>query len=187
MTKCVCRSRENPTYFDVPMHNAAFDGCLVCVQQMLGKNGKNINETDLFGDTALHGASRTGQFDVTRYLLQHKASVFVKNTMGNTPLHYAISYIKSKCLPVEDQPVIRIFLDRGIKLRQECELNYDCSVRTTVYAMISGRKLCQNSAVVFMGIRCKLNSIRDTHRMIGEMLWSSRFDKVWHTDKDNQK
>ena len=43
------------------------------------------------GHTALHIASKLGSKDVAKVLLQHKASVMVKDIKGCTPLYLAAS------------------------------------------------------------------------------------------------
>eukprot|EP01097_Dermamoeba_algensis_P012140 TRINITY_DN98_c0_g1_i6.p1 TRINITY_DN98_c0_g1~~TRINITY_DN98_c0_g1_i6.p1 ORF type:complete len:390 (-),score=120.83 TRINITY_DN98_c0_g1_i6:815-1984(-) len=57
----------------------------------LFEKGSNVNvdETDQYGDTALHIAAAKGRYEVAKFLISKKANVNQKNKTGSTPLHKA--------------------------------------------------------------------------------------------------
>lgn len=59
-------------------------------------NGININAQDAgTGNNALHIASELGYIEIVETLLIHRARVNIKNRLGCTPLHFAISSQRS--------------------------------------------------------------------------------------------
>mmetsp|Transcript_22581 Transcript_22581/g.20505 ORF Transcript_22581/g.20505 Transcript_22581/m.20505 type:complete len:295 (-) Transcript_22581:170-1054(-) len=58
-------------------------------------NGLEV--TDRSGLTPLHLASKLGQFDIVKLLIDMGADVNAKTLDGNTPLHYAIGYNRFDC------------------------------------------------------------------------------------------
>lgn len=87
---------ENPrsTNGNTVLHFAA-EGGAVAVMELLLRQGANVEDTNYFGETALHIAARKGELDVARtlvaLLLEHGASVNISNSDGWTPLHNAAS------------------------------------------------------------------------------------------------
>lgn len=69
------------------LHWASENG-LVDIATLLIEQGADPNETDHFGNTALHIALRYP--DMVQLLLESGAKVNAKNAMGNTPLHLAV-------------------------------------------------------------------------------------------------
>jgi ankyrin repeat protein len=59
--------------------------------QMLTENVTNINLRNDRGQTALHKASRRGDIDIIRIILNHGADVDTQDDGGSTPLHLVIS------------------------------------------------------------------------------------------------
>ncbi|UCF96727.1 MAG: ankyrin repeat domain-containing protein [Spirochaetaceae bacterium] len=82
------------------LHWAAENG-LVDMAALLIEQGADPNETDHFGNTALHLAlAYPGMIDL---LLKSGAKVDARNAMGNTPLHLA----------VKDRRAVEILLAAG--------------------------------------------------------------------------
>eukprot|EP00954_Amorphochlora_amoebiformis_P025243 1371744-Amorphochlora_amoeboformis.AAC.1 len=52
---------------------------------------KVINFKDWDGSTALHAAAKAGAFEVVRYLMRSKADLTLKNHIGHTALHAAMT------------------------------------------------------------------------------------------------
>jgi ankyrin repeat protein len=69
------------------LHWAAENG-LTEIAALLIEQGADVDETDHFGNTALHLALNYP--DMISLLLESGASVNAKNAMGNTPLHLAV-------------------------------------------------------------------------------------------------
>jgi ankyrin repeat protein len=71
------------------LHKAAFWGHAHIVPWLLAPPptgcGLDPNAVDFNGDTALHDAARFGHTDVVNQLLEHGASVYIKNKQGQTP------------------------------------------------------------------------------------------------------
>jgi ankyrin repeat protein len=74
------------------LHWAAENG-LLDIAALLIEQGADPNETDQFGNTALHLALANPQ--MVELLLASGADVNAKNAMGNTPLHLAVKYRRS--------------------------------------------------------------------------------------------
>jgi ankyrin repeat protein len=70
------------------LHWASENG-LVDIAALLIQQGADPNDTDHFGNTALHLALRYPE--MVRLLLESGSKVNAKNAMGNTPLHLAVS------------------------------------------------------------------------------------------------
>jgi ankyrin repeat protein len=71
------------------LHWAAENG-LIDIAALLIEQGADADETDHFGNTALHLA--LAYSDMIDLLLASGANVDAKNAMGNTPLHLAVKY-----------------------------------------------------------------------------------------------
>jgi ankyrin repeat protein len=69
------------------LHWAAENG-LTDVATLLIEQGADVDETDHFGNTALHLA--LAYPDLMALLLENGANVNARNAMGNTPLHLAV-------------------------------------------------------------------------------------------------
>ncbi len=69
------------------LHWAAENG-LIDIAALLIEQGADVDETDHFGNTALHLA--LAYADLIQLLLENGADVNAKNAMGNTPLHLAV-------------------------------------------------------------------------------------------------
>jgi len=85
------------------LHWAAENG-LVDIAALLIDQGADPNETDHFGNTALHVA--LSYPDMVQLLLESGADVNAKNALGNTPLH----------LSVADKRVVEVLLAAGARV-----------------------------------------------------------------------
>jgi len=77
---------------------------LVDIAALLIDQGADPNETDHFGNTALHVA--LSYPDMVQLLLESGADVNAKNALGNTPLH----------LSVADKRVVEVLLAAGARV-----------------------------------------------------------------------
>jgi len=179
MDKCVCglgdfRSRTTLKNY---IHKAAFAGCVKCVQWLIDI-GINVNTRDDYGEIPLHHAARHTRVNVVRQLLHHKSSVDVKNVAGAAPLFLATLYMDSDSK--KDLFIIKMLLDHGANTEEvEREFHLLDHRGLAVRVLAKRRQICRKVVIVFMGIRRKLLSVRDTHQIIGKLLWSTRFDPSW--------
>lgn len=176
MSECTCSGFKHlsclaPKYCSTLFRESLQNGCRFCVQWWIKTVGRNVN-AQLFGTTPLHLALKERNIPVVRQLLQYKASVNAIDKAGRTPLWIVSSY-----LYVQDAHLVKVLLDYGAK----CVNIATTHTERKVIVWATGRVRCQSAAVVFMGIRCKLNSFRDTHQTIGEIIWSTRFNYEWQT------
>lgn len=61
------------------------------VKRLVESESRPVDETDEWGDTALHAAALKGRVTVVAYLLEHGADVNKRNAAGSTPLHKALA------------------------------------------------------------------------------------------------
>nr|ADO29479.1 ankyrin repeat domain-containing protein 22 [Ictalurus punctatus] len=75
--------------YSEPICQAAYKGELHQVYQLLKADGKNLNVQDeLYGDTPLIAACKSGNISTIKYLLDQKADVSIRNKKQRTCLHY---------------------------------------------------------------------------------------------------
>lgn len=74
------------------IHDAAANGDLAEVKELLGDNPELVFSRDSKGETPLHLAAYTGHKDVAAFLLANRAEVNAKDNSGMTPLHLAELY-----------------------------------------------------------------------------------------------
>ncbi|XP_017338545.1 ankyrin repeat domain-containing protein 22 [Ictalurus punctatus] len=75
--------------YSEPICQAAYKGELHQVYQLLKADGKNLNVQDeLYGDTPLIAACKSGNISTVKYLLDQKADVSIRNKKQRTCLHY---------------------------------------------------------------------------------------------------
>ena len=70
----------------------AKDGNIREIRRALAQ-GWSINFSDYDSRTALHIASAEGHFEIVKYLVNHGASLLIKDYFGNTPYDEAKSKI----------------------------------------------------------------------------------------------
>jgi ankyrin repeat protein len=73
------------------VHDAAKNGDLAKVKEILSKNPELITTQNEDGKTPLHLATGWGRIDVMKYLISLKVDLNIKNKDGGTPLHVAAS------------------------------------------------------------------------------------------------
>jgi len=172
MTDCVC-SRNEHTY-QHSLHLSASHGCTSCLQIAI-VNSADVNMKYHFGDIPLHKASRSLHPKIVRQLLASKSFVDVKNRYGCTPLFLAAVYSTND----DGVNIIKMLLDNGARAEKAAFISLDTKWARLVYRLSNGRNMCRRTVIAFLGMRHELNSIKDTHQMIGKLLWSSRFDQSW--------
>lgn len=74
-----------------PLHEACSKGRLDEVERLLAYGICLVNETDQFGQTALHIASFEGHVDIVKLLIKKMAHLSIQDKNGWTPLHSASS------------------------------------------------------------------------------------------------
>lgn len=71
------------------IYEAAIEGDIDKVEDLLNDDPAQINAADEYGFTALHGVAGEDQLEIARLLLEHGANVDARNDEGITPLHLA--------------------------------------------------------------------------------------------------
>lgn len=74
-----------------PLHEACRKGRIEEVERLLAYGICLVNETDKFGQTALHIASFQGHIDIVKLLIKKMAFLSIQDKNGWTPLHAASS------------------------------------------------------------------------------------------------
>ncbi|MCB0325253.1 MAG: ankyrin repeat domain-containing protein [Bdellovibrionales bacterium] len=77
--------------FGTPLHQAASQGNLGQLRQVLRKDAAGVDAPGIDGDTALMAAVRAGRLEAAELLLQSGASHQVRGAQGRTALHYAVT------------------------------------------------------------------------------------------------
>lgn len=82
--------KDTPT--NKPLHLACFDPKTIAIAELLLKKGFNMNEKDLFGDTALHWAVRQENTEATVLLIKNNAKTNITNKAGKKAFYWAQKY-----------------------------------------------------------------------------------------------
>ena len=93
------------------IHDAAREGDLNKVQQLVEREFVSVNAKDNTGETPLHWASRKGHMSVVKYLLGKGADIHVKNNHGNIPLHCTSWY--------GHLPVVKFLVRKGADIHAQ--------------------------------------------------------------------
>lgn len=72
-----------------PIHQAALDGNMVRLKELINGNPNLVNVVDYDDNTPLHLSAMHGHADAAELLLDHGADVNAKNSVKMTPLHLA--------------------------------------------------------------------------------------------------
>lgn len=81
---------ERDHYGATPIHFAARNGKLECLDWLVTRSGVSPNAVTMNGNTAAHDAAATGHYDCLKYLLENtKCSVSDTTSEGATVLHIA--------------------------------------------------------------------------------------------------
>jgi hypothetical protein len=91
--------------------DAAKNGDLKQVQEILKINPAKINATDEDNYTALHWACMRAHWDVVRYLVEKGANLQTKGDDGGTPLNWAVHH--------DNVEIIRLMLENRAKLNSQ--------------------------------------------------------------------
>lgn len=76
--------------FDSSIHSACVYGDFNKIKKLIDKKPDCVNEPDKYGFTPLHYSSRSGNYDICKYLLANNASVnSITNSCKSTALHRA--------------------------------------------------------------------------------------------------
>ncbi|MCO5546790.1 hypothetical protein L7F22_000226 [Adiantum nelumboides] len=88
-------NERNPVMSQTPLHVAAASNRVEIVKFLLeweGLEKPEVEAKNMYGETALHLASKNGCSDVAKLLLEGKANLEAKTGNGMTPLHLAVWY-----------------------------------------------------------------------------------------------
>ncbi|KAN0037957.1 hypothetical protein ACTA71_000129 [Dictyostelium dimigraforme] len=91
----------------------AEQGNLEKVKHLIEVEKISPDQPDLFGDSALHGASANGRITVIEYLLGKKSNPNIKNKVGSTPLHKAVTIDHNSIGLGVQMNLIRLLLKNG--------------------------------------------------------------------------
>ena len=72
------------------IHQAALDGDVVKLNELIKTNPSLVNARDYDDNTPLHLAAIHGRADASEFLLEHGAAVNAQNSAKMTPLHVAV-------------------------------------------------------------------------------------------------
>lgn len=73
------------------LKQAASEGKLDAVKDLIENQNVSVDQPDEFGDTALHGAAQNAKEDIVKYLLDKGANPNARNKTGSTPLHKLVA------------------------------------------------------------------------------------------------
>jgi len=76
----------------------AFAGNVENVRKIVNEDTKRVHEVDDAGDSALHAAVAKGHINVANILISKGANVNLRNKVGSTPLHKAVTSERSAVL-----------------------------------------------------------------------------------------
>ncbi|XP_063611284.1 fibronectin type 3 and ankyrin repeat domains 1 protein-like, partial [Penaeus indicus] len=76
--------------------------------------GAEVNLLDVSGWSALHMAACDGTAEVVTWLLQHGASVHVRDKQGQTPLKVAVENDHHKACTVGSEECVKFLLEAGV-------------------------------------------------------------------------
>ena len=74
---------------DSNIHICSKNGNLDGLNELIAAGGVDINESDVYGCTPLHYASRNGHLETVMSLIRAKADVRIMNNKGKSPLDVA--------------------------------------------------------------------------------------------------
>lgn len=159
-------------YGSLPLHDACNVGDVECVRMLLAADPSIVLATSNGGETGLHRAVFSGSLACCRLLLDGGADVDArKKKDGSTPLARALH---AKCFMIA-----RLLVDRGAQLHP-LKGTYSGSVPESIVASVSrGNSWRATVAVLSLQRRCSpiigtLNG-RDVLRLVGRIVWSSRY------------
>ena len=99
-----------------PLYFAVLCGFSVLVKQLIVTYAQDVNDKAHHGYTPLHAASRTGDIDIARVLLDCGADLNARDFFSQTPLHWASWMGQVK--------VVQLFLEHGAALNAQSDSNY---------------------------------------------------------------
>eukprot|EP00899_Mesostigma_viride_P024166 jgi/Mesvir1/4934/Mv11264-RA.1 len=103
-----CRQRASPQVYE-----AAREGNLDQLTQLLAKKGQNVNAQNQDGETPLFAAAARGHLQIVQYLLEHKADINLASQSAGGPLHQA-----AIC---DRLSVAELLVARGANVDAECK------------------------------------------------------------------
>lgn len=134
------------------------------------EQGANINFQDskVFGVTALHDASRIGNVEIVRYLLQNGADVHSKSYKGFTALHAAAGSGKNA--------VVKILIEEGADVNEKAKDNVTALHWAAMEGNLETVKLLLNngaeadSRTSKSGLTPKDFALREGHQNVVDLL-----------------
>jgi len=156
------------------LHVAALRGCLSCIN-WLTDQGADVNAFDERGETPLHDALRTRQYEVVLHLLRCGAQVDNLNEFGQTPLGMAIQHSSVN----DTRAIVALLLTYGAKVSEMIKRSQ------TLLELLECERGCRNVCVTLLGIRrFRRNqlldqNVKDIFNIIVGMMWKTRYTNVW--------
>ncbi|KAI8497970.1 P53-induced protein with a death domain [Branchiostoma belcheri] len=83
-----CQLDSRNKHGNTPLHEAAMNGCVDVVRQLVNANC-DVKAENKDGNTPLHSAAWGGHCEVTRLLITGGTNINARNSNGDTPLHVA--------------------------------------------------------------------------------------------------
>lgn len=102
--------------FAADIHEAAKNGNLIRIEEILKANPDLVNEKDTAqGGTPLHYASGFGQIVVVKFLIERGADVNIHSKNGSTPLHVAVEQ--------DFTEIVKLLIDAGADVNAKGQEN----------------------------------------------------------------
>lgn len=92
------------TVNDELLYDAAKEGNLLVIQDILTKKKSSVNVTDISYRTALHHATYNGHLECVQYLIKREADVNAKDMNRDTSLHHAAYRGYFECVQIFHAP-----------------------------------------------------------------------------------
>jgi ankyrin repeat protein len=91
-----------------PIHDAAFEGNLKKVEEIINKDPAQVNIRDYSDTTPLYFASMAGHTEIVKFLLAHGANIELANNLGERPL--------AKAAKFKNYDTVKILLEHGAEV-----------------------------------------------------------------------
>ncbi|KAE8751214.1 hypothetical protein FOCC_FOCC002042 [Frankliniella occidentalis] len=153
------------------LHRATREGNYKIVSELLKCQYRSLDAKNEDGQTAVHVASRLGQDDILKKLIESNANINCRDTAGYTPLHYACRNNKAS--------TARILVDMG---------GANIQIRHTETGHVPLHEAASNGHVDVVTVLLSLNaplastlpSRRNRHRL-EEMIGNSTVGRMGHS------
>jgi ankyrin repeat protein len=164
--KVLLEAKANPD-LGRSLHIATMKGNLDFVKLLIG-HGANINARENSGKIPIFYAAKYGRTTILMELIRVGSELDTLDYFGVTPLAAAII---NKCHDCAER-----LLDAGAKVVNV----HNVKIPDWIQHMIIKRKNIKASVRTFIGVAKKRIQVgKDMATLLGQMLWSTRFDQRW--------